>query len=194
MTQSLLAEKELIYKCQKYGDLKSFEILIKQNHPKIRSIIYKFMQNSNDLDDISQDVFIKAFKYIHQFKGSSGFSTWLCKIAINTCKDKLKARKIELNKVVNINEKALKELPCKQNDNIENKVNLSYEQKLVFEEINKLPEKQKIAILLHDIEEMTYEDIAVITETPLGTVKSRIFNARKTLKDKLKTILSSTPV
>lgn len=194
MTQTLISEKELIYRCQKNGDLKAFETLIKQNQDKVRAVVYKFTQNNYDLDDISQDVFVKAFKSINKFKGTSSFSTWLYKIAINTCKDKLKSKKVELSKIVNIDDSNFKEIPNKVNNCIEDKINLSYEQTLVFKEINKLPEKQKTALILHDIEEMTYEEISNITETPVGTVKSRLFNARKTLKTALKEILTTIKV
>lgn len=187
-------ETELIQACQTQQDLKAFEILIKQNQKMVRSVIYKFITNPDDLNDVSQEVFIKAFKSIKTYKSQSKFSTWLCRIAINSCKDKLKSKSRHQQKVVNIDEHDFMEIAETTNYTLEETVSASQEQKIVFQEIKKLPLNQRMALVLHDIEDMSYEEIAKITNCPVGTVKSRIFNARKSLKNKLKNVLSSIQI
>lgn len=185
------SEAQLIEACQIQGDLKAFEILIKQHQQMVRSIAYRFITNPEDLNDVSQEVFIKAFKSIKTYKGNSKFSTWLCKIAINCCKDKLKSKSRYQQKVINIDEHDFMEIAEKTHYSLDETVVASEEQKLVFKEIKNLPLNQRIALVLHDIEEMSYEEIAQVSNCPVGTVKSRIFNARKSLKEKLKTFITS---
>lgn len=187
-------DKELITRCQNNKDLKAFEILIKRHQNKVRSVIYKFINNTEDLDDISQEAFIKAFRSINSFKGNSSISTWFCSIAINTCKDKLKSKKSYNQKVINIEDKRLNQISDNAVNTFEKNLSLTEDQKIVFTEIKKLPEEQKQAIILHDIEEYSYEDIAKIANCPVGTVKSRLFNARKKLKEKLKPLLTSITI
>jgi RNA polymerase sigma-70 factor (ECF subfamily) len=184
-------EKDLIKRTQKKNDLKAFEALVRLHQSRVRAVIYRFTQSVEDLDDISQEAFIKAFRAIKTFKGNSSFSTWLCSIAINTCKDKLRSNKRYQQKVVSIEDKNLNQIISEQDSDIEGHLNLTTEQNLVLKEIKKLPENQQLAIILHDIEEFSYEEIAKISNCPVGTVKSRLFNARKTLKDKLKTHITS---
>jgi RNA polymerase sigma-70 factor (ECF subfamily) len=88
-------------------------------------------------------------------------------------------------------EERLKEIPDNNEDSPDRQLSLSEDKQLVFKEIQKLPDAQKIALILHDIESFSYEEIATISNCPVGTVKSRLFNARKTIKEKLKPIISS---
>lgn len=187
-------DKQLVEACQKNKDLKAFETLIKRHQNKVRSVIFKFLNTPDDLDDVSQEVFIKAFKSIQSYRYQASFSTWLCSIAINTCKDRLKSKKIHSEKVVNIDEHRFREIPEHPDKALERFITISEEQKIVFKEIKKLPLNQQTALILHDIEELSYEDIAKIAECPVGTVKSRLFNARKTLKYKLKSVISSITI
>ena len=184
-------DKQLVEACKNNQDLKAFELLIKRHQHKVRSVVFKFLNNPDDLNDISQEVFIKAFKSIKSYRGEASFSTWLCRIAINTCKDNLKTKKVHAEKVVNINENTMKEIPEKYYNSLDRHISISEDQKMVFKEIKKLPFNQQLALVLHDIEDMTYEEIANLSECPIGTVKSRIFKARKTLKDKLKPLITS---
>lgn len=184
-------DHQLVSACQKHNDLKAFEQLIKRHQNKIRSVVYKFLNNAEDLDDISQEVFIKAFKSINSYRGDASFSTWLCKIAINTCKDKVKSQKSYSQKVISIDEERIKDIPENSSNCLDNLLTISEEQKLVFKEIKKLPTNQQLALILHDIEDLSYDEISKISDCPVGTVKSRLFNARKTLKEKLKSVITS---
>jgi RNA polymerase sigma-70 factor (ECF subfamily) len=186
-----ISDHELIKRCQKKKDLKAFETLIKRHQNKVRAVIYKLTINTEDLDDISQETFIKAFRSINSFKGNASFSTWLCSIAINTCKDRLRSKNRQEQNIIHMQEERLKEIPDNNEDSPDRQLSLSEDKQLVFKEIQKLPDAQKIALILHDIESFSYEEIATISNCPVGTVKSRLFNARKTIKEKLKPIISS---
>jgi len=180
------SDSELIKACQKNNDLKAFEILIKRHQDKVRAVVYKFINNSNELDDISQEVFIKAFKSIKSYRSEAKFSTWLYRIAINTCKDSIRSTMKKSEKVVSIDEMIINKVQDPSNIDTEMLIDLKAEQKLVFKEIKRLPLKQQLAIILHDIEFLSYEEISRIADCPIGTVKSRLFSARKELKEKLK--------
>ncbi|MGD9579975.1 MAG: RNA polymerase sigma factor [Vampirovibrionia bacterium] len=188
MTKS---DAELIKACQKNNDLKAFETLIKRHQNKVRSVVYKFIKDTNDLDDISQEVFIKAFRSIKTYRSEAKFSTWLYRIAVNTCKDKLKSKHNKYNNVISIDEKIAEKIENTANDKTEDIIDLKADQKLVFKEIKNLPLKQQIVLILHDIEFLSYEEISKIANCPTGTVKSRLFNARKQLKEKLKPVIST---
>lgn len=184
-------DAELIQACQKSNDLKAFELLIKRHQDKIRAVVFKFINNTNDLDDISQEVFIKAFKSIKSYRSEAKFSTWLYRITINTCKDNIKSKLKKSEKVVSIDEKVMNKIHDSSNIDTELLLDLKSEQRLVFKEIKKLPLKQQIAIILHDIEFLSYEEISKVAECPIGTVKSRLFSARKQLKEKLQPHIST---
>ena len=183
------SDLELVNICKKNNDLKAFEILIKRHQCKVRSIIYRFLNNQEDLKDASQEVFIKAYKNLASFKGKSNFSTWLYQITVNTCKDKLRTKKLLENKFINITQEDLFEIP--DNKEIDTELNLEENKELIQKLIKSLPLEQQMTIVLHDIEEFSYEEISKILNCPLGTVKSRIFNARKALKEKFKPYLPS---
>lgn len=183
------SDLELVNICKKNNDLKAFEVLIKRHQNKVRSIIYRFLNNPEDLKDASQEVFIKAFKNLRSFKGNSSFSTWLYQITANTCKDKLRAKKLLEAKIISITQDDLLKIP--DNKEIDTDLNIEENKELISKLIKSLPLEQQMTIVLHDIEDFSYEEISKILNCPLGTVKSRIFNARKALKDKFKPYLPS---
>ena len=172
----------LIKRCQKKKDLDAFECLIKKHQNLVRSLVYKFFPNSEDFDDVSQEVFIKIFKNIESYKFTSSFSTWLYSVAVNTCKDKLRSNKNKQKRLVSTDEDCLHQIPDSRKGTAEQTILQNEEQAYLLQEINKLPEKHRIPLVLHDIEEVSYEEIAKICDCPVGTVKSRIFNARNKLR------------
>lgn len=181
-------EAILVKACQDKNDLKSFEILIKMNQQTVRSVIYKLIPNPDEIDDIIQDVFIKAYKNIKMFKCESRFKTWLCSIAINICKNRIVLSTRKQKKIVSIDDKEFDKIPDNSIFNPEKYARLKETEKIILKTIKELPYNQQIAVILHDVEDFSYEDIAKICNCPVGTVKSRLFNARKALKDKLQLV------
>lgn len=181
-------ENLLIKACQANNDLKSFERLVKIHQISVRAVIYKLIPNPDDLEDMIQDVFIKAYQNITKFKGESSFKTWLCSIAINLCKNKILLNNRHKDKIISIDDKEFDMIPDNTSFNPEKFARLKETERSVLKVVKELPYNQQIAVILHDVEDFSYEDISKICNCPVGTVKSRLFNARKALKDKLQLV------
>lgn len=182
-------ERALLDRCCT-GDAAAFEALISSYQKKVYNVAYRMLGNTDDASEIAQEVFIKIFRSIRQFKGEAAFSTWVYKIAVNMCLDELRRRK--KSKVVYIDEAVRLEdgdvekqipgeLPGPEEMAEKNEL-----RKIVEKAIGLLDEKHRCVIVLRDIQGMSYEEIARILGCPPGTVKSRINRARAALKDILK--------
>jgi RNA polymerase sigma-70 factor (ECF subfamily) len=180
-------EKELL-KSALGGDVSAFEELILPWQKKIYNITLNYTKNHDDALEISQEVLIKAFKNIKNFKGESSFSTWLFRIASNSCIDyyrkNSKISYIYVDEEIDNGENSKIKFEIKTSDNEPSK---AYLQKELRESIkialNKIPVELKTVVTLRDIHGFNYEEIASIVNIPLGTVKSRINRARLLLKE-----------
>jgi RNA polymerase sigma-70 factor (ECF subfamily) len=182
-------EKTLLEKARQ-GDAEAFEKLIEAYQKKVFNIALRMLGNYDDACDIAQEVFIRAFRSIKDFREQALFSTWIYKIATNACLDELRRRKnrvfISIDEEVKLEEGDLK----RQIEDDKPSPDIEVEQNEMREEINKaiseLSEEHRVVIVLRDIQGFTYEEIAKITKCPEGTVKSRINRARQALKEILK--------
>lgn len=181
-----MSDEELVEKIKK-GDIDAYEEIIKKYENKVCGIIYHMIKNQNDVEDLAQEVFIKVYKNLSKFKGDSSLYTWIYKITVNLCLDEVKKRKniIYLDEKLEIEDGELeRELPSSDKTQVE-----LYEEKELKEKlhkcIGKLPEKQRVMIVLRDIKGFSYEEISEITSVKLGTVKSQINRARLKLKELL---------
>lgn len=161
--------------------------IIKRYNNTIHQVAKRYFQSDADIDDIKQEVFIKTWKKYDQCKDKNKFSSWVSTIAANTCKDKLRSNR---NTLANHEDydNILANLP----DNSispEKAIIMTERQKLILDSIEKLKPKLKDVLILFDIEELTYEEIAQKLDCPIGTVKSRLFNARKALKQELQELI-----
>lgn len=166
---------------------KEFKNLISSYNKNIQSIARKFLSASQDVDDIEQEVYIKVWKNRDKYRGESSLWGWMRIITVNTCKDYLKRLKKHRDNTINDEEK-ITNVHDKKVD-IENKASSRERQKYILSKINKLKPKLKDVIIMHDIDGLTYEEIAVKVKCPVGTVKSRLFNARKALMTELEDLL-----
>ncbi|HHV97234.1 MAG TPA: sigma-70 family RNA polymerase sigma factor [Clostridiaceae bacterium] len=182
-------ENVLIEKSKK-GDISAFEELIETYQNKVFNIAYSMLNNYEDANDVAQEVFIRVYKSIKNFKGESSFSTWLYRITTNVCLDELRKRK---NKnVVSIDE----DIPFDDGEVTRQIVDdgptpdIIAEKKevreIVNEAIGQLSEEHKTVIILRELQGLSYEEISKIINCPRGTVKSRINRARSALKNILK--------
>lgn len=175
---------ELVKLCQS-GDVTAFDGLVRRHQDRIYRLVYKMLGGVYEADDVAQDVFLKAYKSIKDFRCQSSFSTWLTQIAINQCINHLKnrnrfkflsfglsskRRSVEPQIVAECNEKREK----------------------VYQVVNSLPIKQKTVIILHYFENYNCEEIAEVLKCSIGTVKSRLYYARMELKEKLKPFLDDS--
>ncbi len=188
---SKLEDYNLIDKAIK-GDQSAYERLMKKYYKLVNNLIYRMIYNKDDVEDLTQEAFIKAFNSLEKFDHQFAFSTWLYKIASNNCIDYLRKKKlntISIDKEFDNEDEDLRfEIP--DNDYKPDRNILESEKtKILTDAINSLPEKYKSVILLRHQDDMEYEEIAKKLKLPLGTVKAHIFRGRellnKYLKDKL---------
>ena len=188
---SKLEDYDLIGRAIK-GDQSAYDRLMKKYYKLVNNLIYRMIYNKEDVEDLTQEAFIKAFNSLEKFDHQFAFSTWLYKIASNNCIDYLRKKKlntISIDKEIDSEDEDLRfEIP--DNDYKPDRNILDAEKKKILEDaIASLPEKYKIVILLRHQDEMEYEEIAQKLNIPLGTVKAHIFRGRellnKYLKDKM---------
>jgi len=185
---SKLEDYNLIEKAIK-GDQSSYDRLMKKYYKLVHNLIYRMIYNKEDVEDLTQEAFIKAFNSLEKFDHQFAFSTWLYKIASNNCIDYLRKKKlntISIDKEFDSEDEDLRfEIP--DNDYKPDKNILDTERKKILEDaIESLPEKYKTVILLRHQDEMEYEEIAKKLSIPLGTVKAHIFRGRELLNRYLK--------
>lgn len=184
-------DQQLIERIQN-GDKNAFNLLVTKYQHKVASLISRYVKNQSDVPDIVQEAFIKAYRALPNFRGDSAFYTWLYRIAVNCAKNHLVStgRKppgsdIEVDDAeIYDSGDALRENASPE------KLLLTQEiKKVIFDTIEQLPEDLKTAINLRELEGLSYEEIAVIMECPVGTVRSRIFRARDAVDKKIRPLL-----
>jgi RNA polymerase sigma-70 factor (ECF subfamily) len=182
------------------GDVRAFEMLVVKYQRRIERLISRMVRDVDLVPDIAQETFIRAYKALPQFRGESAFYTWLYRIAVNTAKKTLG----DLQRDPVITESAL---AARKDDNDETsapEVEQSHGEtpeailasreiaRTVNTAIDALPDDLRQAILLREIEGLSYEDIAAAMSCPIGTVRSRIFRAREAIAQRLRPLLDTT--
>lgn len=176
--------------------LNAFDKLVIRYKDRVFHLCYRFLGDYEEANDAAQETFVKVYKSLKGFRLESSFSTWLYRIAVNTCKNKLSSVEYRYKKkTVSIDEpKHLEEGDCaielkdpspSTSEELENKEKGA----LIQNAIDSLPEEQRAVVVLRDIEALSYEEISRITGYNLGTVKSKLSRARIALQEKLKGIL-----
>ncbi len=169
----------------KAGNLEAFEQLILQHEKRIYNYCYRMTNNREDAEDLSQEIFIKVYKNLNSFKGKSSFSTWIYRIAYNTCIDKYRKKKVVAVSLTP-NDEGEKQIDLPSGEPLpEDRVVSREEYELVCECISALRPEYKAAVILRDIQNYSYDEIAEILNIPLGTVKSHISRGRAALRDAL---------
>jgi len=173
-----------------HGDRNAFSLIIKNTETLVAQIVFKMINIAEDRKDIAQDIYMKAFKNLSGFKFQSKLSTWIAQISYNTCLNYLEKKKLVLVDNFyadeNMNEDLLDFMNSYSSTNItENIIHKKQLSKILVSEIEMLSPIYRTLITLYHNEELSYEEIATITELPEGTVKSYLFRARKKLKENL---------
>ena len=175
------------------GNRSAFDRLLLRHKDRVFSLCYRFLGDYQEAEDSSQDVFVKVYTSLKRFRFESSFSTWLYRIVFNTCMNKLNSLKYRFAK----GSVSLKDLENRREGAQEREIRddgptpaMELERKermeLIQEAINSLPPRQKVAVILRDIQGLSYEEIADITGWNIGTIKSRIARARLGLRDRLR--------
>ena len=183
-----LKEKELIQNA-KQGDLHAFEELILKHEKIVYNVALRMMNHSEDAKDISQEVFLKAYKHIVNFDERSAFSTWLYRITTNTCIDEMRKRKgkqsYSLEEELENEDGSMQRQIADEGDTPEESILREEQKSEIIQALDNLSEEHKAAVVLRDVKGLSYEEISEILELSLGTVKSRISRARNQLKTEI---------
>jgi len=181
------SDKKLVKRVQK-GDKGAFDLLVLKYQHKIVNLVMRYVRDPELALDITQEAFIKAYRALPRFRGDSAFYTWMYRIAVNTAKNHLAAqRRRPMDVELDLQDPEQYDLHAKlkETDTPEG-VTLSNELKETVERaIASLPEDLRTAIILRELEGMSYEEIAQTMECPVGTVRSRIFRARDAIGKKI---------
>ncbi|WP_304509481.1 RNA polymerase sigma factor [Anaerotignum sp.] len=182
-------QNQILISRAKQGDMAAFEELIQQHEKIVYNVALRMMNHSEDAKDISQEVFIKAYKNITGFDERSTFSTWIYRITVNTCIDEMRKRKGKQklfldNEFENEEGKVKQEIPS-QCDTPEETLIRKEEKNEILTALQEISEDYRTVFILRDIRGLSYDEIAEITGLALGTVKSRISRARNHLKKEI---------
>jgi RNA polymerase sigma-70 factor, ECF subfamily len=185
---------QLVERVQR-GDKRAFDLLVAKYQRKLFRLLSRLIRDPAEIEDVAQEAFIKAYRALPNFRGESAFYTWLYRIAINTAKNYLVAQgrraptqtETEIEDAENFEDgEALR-----TEDTPERMLLSKQVAEAVNRAIERLPEDLRTAIVLRELEGLSYEEIAVSMNCPIGTVRSRIFRAREAVAEELRPILET---
>ncbi|ALS59003.1 RNA polymerase sigma factor RpoE [Pandoraea pneumonica] len=187
-------DQALVERVQK-GDKAAFELLVAKYHRKIIRLVSRLVRDHAEVEDVTQEAFIKAYRALPQFRGESAFYTWLYRIAVNTAKNHLatQGRRAPTSTEANAEEaETFAEADQLRDINTPESMLMS---KQIAQTVNAameaLPDELRTAITLREIEGLSYEEIAEAMGCPIGTVRSRIFRAREAIASRLRPLLDT---
>jgi len=174
------------------GDKSAFDLLVRKYQHKVVKLVLRYVRNPAEAEDIAQEAFIKAYRALPQFRGDSAFYTWMYRIAINTAKNSLASRDrspiaYDLD-LTDPEESHSVQTRLQDPDTPEGMALTEEIRQIVNSAIEGLPEELKTAIVLRELDGLSYEEIAAAMECPVGTVRSRIFRAREAIDKRLREV------
>ncbi|MCX6347236.1 MAG: RNA polymerase sigma factor [Actinobacteria bacterium] len=179
---------EILVAKSKNGDKAAFEILVKRYSKYVYTTAFFMIRDSHEAEDISQEVFVKVYLSIGGFRGLSSFKTWLRKLTVNTCIDKIRLKSKTSDKKVSLDsliEDGKEILLYEFNQNVEKFFQDKETVNNVLKIVVNLDESYRIPLILRDLQDYSYIEIAEILKKPVGTIKTNIHRARKIIKDLL---------
>ena len=188
-------DRQLVTRAQG-GDKQAFSLLVEKYQRKLSRLLSRFIRDQAEVEDVTQEAFIKAYRALPAFRGDSAFYTWLYRIGINTAKNYLMAMgrraptstEIEAEEAEGYDEaEQLRDINTPESLLLSNEI-----AETVNATIQQLPEELRTAIQMREIEGMSYEDIAQAMDCPIGTVRSRIFRAREAIAEQLRPLLGTS--
>jgi RNA polymerase sigma-70 factor (ECF subfamily) len=183
---------QLLVERVQQGDKTAFDILVGKYQHKIVKLVTRYVRDPDEALDVAQEAFIKAYRALASFRGDSAFYTWLYRIAINTAKNQLAANKRRADDLgLDLQDPDQYEMHgrLREEDTPEGLALSEEIRETVNQAIEALPEDLRTAIVLREVEGMSYEEIASAMDCPVGTVRSRIFRAREAIDKRLKPLL-----
>ena len=188
-------DQQLVARVQK-GDSRAFDLLVLKYQHKIIGLISRYVRDADEVQDVSQEAFIKAYRALPKFRGDSQFYTWLYRIAVNTAKNHLVSRsRRPPGSDVEVEDAEYYEggAALREQENPENALFGAELKQVVEEAIRDLPDDLRTAVTLREFDGLSYEDIAEIMDCPVGTVRSRIFRAREAIDNKVRKQIDGEP-
>ncbi|HQU98470.1 MAG TPA: RNA polymerase sigma factor RpoE [Nitrosomonas sp.] len=188
-------DQQLVERVQN-GDKQAFDLLVIKYQRKLARLLSHFIRDAAEVEDVTQEAFIKAYRALPSFRGDSAFYTWLYRIGINTAKNFLvsQGRKVQILEGVDGEDaedfednSLLKEVNTPESELISKQI-----AQTVSKSLDSLPEELRSAIVLREIDGLSYEEIANIMDCPIGTVRSRIFRAREAIAEQLRPLLGTS--
>jgi RNA polymerase sigma-70 factor (ECF subfamily) len=189
------SDSQLVARVKK-GDKRAFDLLVLKYQYKVHAIVSRYIKDFDEVNDVTQEAFIKAYRAMGKFRGDSQFYTWLYRIAVNTAKNYLVSR----NRRPPASDVEVDDAEYYAgSDNLKDVASpeaLMYRDELevvVDEAIRELPEDLRTAVTLREFEGLSYEEIADVMGCPVGTVRSRIFRAREAIDQQVQALASGEP-
>lgn len=186
MAEESTTDKQLVERVQR-GDKRAYDLLVLKYQHKIVGLVGRYLRDQDEVQDVAQEAFIKAYRALPRFRGDSAFYTWLYRIAINTAKNHLVSRSrrppdtdIDVDMEEGMHQESLSDMV-----NPENSLATDQLEAVVYKAIDDLAEDLKVAVTLREFEGLSYEEIAEVMDCPVGTVRSRIFRAREAIEKKI---------
>ncbi len=194
MSAPKATDARLVERVQR-GDKHAFDLLMGKYQHRIQVLVARYLRDPDDIQDVTQEAFVKAYRALPKFRAESQFYTWLYRIAINTAKNFLVARSrrppasdVDAAEAEYYSGgEVLQEI-----ETPENRLAGDELQRVVFEAIEELPEDLRTAVTLREFDGLSYEDIAAVMDCPVGTVRSRIFRAREAIDARVRPLLEGT--
>ena len=187
-------DQQLVERVQR-GDKAAFDLLVVKYQRKIFRLLSRLIRDSAEVEDVAQEAFVKAYRALPNFRGESAFYTWLYRIAINTAKNYLvsQGRRAPTSTEADVEDAETFDDGDHLRDlNTPDSMLLTKEvAEAVNRAIDQLPEDLRTAIVLRELEGLSYEEIAESMQCPIGTVRSRIFRAREAIAEELRPILDT---
>lgn len=189
-------DQQLVERVQR-GDQQAFGLLVAKYQRKLGRLLSRMIRDPAEVEDVTQEAFIKAYRALANFRGDSAFYTWLYRIGINTAKNHLAAQgrraptttELELEEAEGFEEASL----LRDMDTPERMLQTQQIARTVNAAMEALPDDLRTAITLREIEGLSYDEIAEVMNCPIGTVRSRIFRAREAISVRLKPLLDVAP-
>lgn len=185
-------DQKLVSRVQK-GDRSAFDLLIVKYQNKVASIISRYIDDINEIADVTQEVFIKAYRGIPNFRGDSAFYTWLFRITLNTAKNYVLKNRKQAGQTLT-EDLATQELIADSWRSLDSPERLMGRAELaegIQNALSVMPEELSVALILREFEGLSYEEISKVMDCPVGTVRSRIFRARELLDNTIKSLTDS---
>lgn len=184
-------DQQLVQRVQK-GDKSAFDLLVLKYQHRVLKLVSRFVSDAAEAQDVAQEAFLKAYRALPSFRGESAFYTWLYRIAINTAKNTLvsnRRRPVDFDLDLQDPEQYDRQAKLKEVDTPEGVLLTEEIRQVVERAMEQLPEDLRTAIVLREIEGLSYEEIAEAMDCPVGTVRSRIFRAREAIDKRLQPLL-----